>query len=207
MEAFHCNAIYRSSSNPRVTGRQFKHKSHLRPPGCSDVLNYYTPAHMPDGVSSNTSPVGGLAVLVVVSLATLAYIGRSRLRSKYVSAEHAHDGCDSNSINNSSTNNSSVVPDPAAEDAVVEGADSGGDARARALPGEGQEEGEEVRDLPGLLTASPRCWENPLVLGFNKLKARTTLGAFTSAEQARCEVLRRCSFCSVPLACMMHFCC
>lgn len=49
---------------------------------------------------------------------------------------------------------------------------------------EGEKE-EEQEELHALLKASPRCWENPGVLGFNKLKARTTLGAFSSVHQAR----------------------
>ena len=48
-----------------------------------------------------------------------------------------------------------------------------------------REHEEEDQGLHALLTASPRCWENPGVLGFNKLRARTTLGAFSSVHQAR----------------------
>ena len=51
-----------------------------------------------------------------------------------------------------------------------------------------QIEEEQEEKLPELLTTSPPCWQNPQVLGFNKLRARTTVGAFSSVEQARCEV-------------------
>lgn len=46
----------------------------------------------------------------------------------------------------------------------------------------GKETEEEFHEL---LTASPRCWEHPGVVSFNKLRARTTLGAFSSVHQAR----------------------
>lgn len=129
---------------------------------------------------SGTALFPGLLVLTVVSIATLAYVGRSRLKTKYLSS--AND-----SGNNGSTGDkgNSAAPAGVSLSRAAVAADS-----AVAAPQAGQEnkEEEEEEELPALLTASPCCWQNPLVLGFNKLKPRTTLGAFSSAEQARCAI-------------------
>lgn len=122
--------------------------------------------------SSSTALVTGLLVLAVVSAATVTFVGRSRLRRKYLSSSSGRDPAGDS--------------DARAERAAPAGV--GAPVGRGAAAGEGREqegEGKEEPLLPALLTASPRCWENPLVLGFRKLKARTTLGAFSSVQQAR----------------------
>ena len=128
---------------------------------------------MPDG--NSTALLSGLLVLTAVSLATLTFIGRSRLRSRYLLSDE----------------------DDPKEGSAAGVRDSGTVARGRAtVPvasggGGGEKEGggdskeEKEGELPALLKAYPPCWQNPLVLGFNKLKPRTTLGAFSSVQQAR----------------------
>lgn len=51
----------------------------------------------------------------------------------------------------------------------------------------GRGEDAETDVLPLLLTAVPPCWQDPIILGWNKLRARPTLGAFSSVDRARCE--------------------
>ncbi|CAM9737032.1 unnamed protein product, partial [Ectocarpus fasciculatus] len=127
---------------------------------------------MADG-SSSTALVTGLLVLAVVSAATVTFVGRSRLRSKYLSPASGRDPAGDS--------------DAGAARAAPAGEVEAPVGRVGAAAGEGEEQGGEEKEelLPDLLTATPRCWENPLVLGFRKLKARTTLGAFSSVQQAR----------------------
>lgn len=134
---------------------------------------------MPDG--NSTALLTGLLVLAVVSVATLTFVGRSRLRKKYLSS--------------SESRNEFGSPSPPA--GVVSVPDTGSRATGSGADGPASSREEEAKDpeeeeLPALLTASPPCWQNPLVLGFNKLKPRTTLGAFSSAHSARCDDFNAC---------------
>lgn len=131
---------------------------------------------------SSTALITGLLVLTAVSVATLTFVRRARLRRKYLSSSEGRTGSGSSSA----PAVGGVGPVPAAGSR-----DTGGGAQEPASPREGEnaeqqkEEEKEEEGLPALLTASPPCWQNPLVLGFNKLKPRTTLGAFSSAQEAR----------------------
>ncbi|CAM9900814.1 unnamed protein product, partial [Ectocarpus sp. 13 AM-2016] len=123
--------------------------------------------------SSSAALVTGLLVLAVVSAATVTFVGRSRLRSKYLSSRSGRDPAGDDNVG--------------AERAAPTG-EGGPVGRGGAVDEAGGEQEGEVKEeltLPTLLTATPRCWEDPLVLGFRKLKARTTLGAFSSVQQAR----------------------
>jgi len=126
---------------------------------------------MPDG---NSAALFTGLVLAVVSFATLTFIRRSRLRSRYLSSDEGLKG--------------SGIPGVGA--AAAHGANGQGTSRGAGEAGgneesEGGKDDDEEKELPALLRASPPCWQNPLVLGFNKLKPRTTLGAFSSVQQAR----------------------
>lgn len=174
---------------------------------------------MPD--SSNTTITTGLLVLAVVSIATVAFVRRSRLGSKYISpSKPEYDstavekgasstctqqqrgmpstGAQQEHASNTSNGRTLSRPDVRARDDVavrtVSGTDAQGSFAAAAVVVRQHDE-EEEKDkeqeheaeakLHPFLTASPRCWQNPQVLGFNKLRARTTLGAFSSVDQAR----------------------
>lgn len=133
---------------------------------------------MPDG--NSTALVTGLLVMAAVSVATLTFVGRSRLRRKYLSSPEDRGA--------GASAPAGVVAVPDAESrAGGSGAHEPESPREEEAKGqdEKEEEEEEGEELPALLTASPPCWQNPLVLDFNKLKPRTTLGAFSSAQEAR----------------------
>ncbi|CAN0494839.1 unnamed protein product, partial [Ectocarpus sp. 12 AP-2014] len=123
--------------------------------------------------SSSAALVTGLLVLAVVSAATVTFVGRSRLRSKYLSSSSGRDPAGDDNVGGERAA-------PAGEGGPV-----GRGGAADEAGGEQEREEKEELMLPALLTTTPRCWENPLVLGFRKLKARTTLGAFSSVQQAR----------------------
>lgn len=129
---------------------------------------------MPDGNSA--AFLTGVLVLAVVSVATFTFLGRSRFRKKYLSSEGRNE-----------LGSAPAVPVPAAGSRAAPGGGAHGQAGAREeeKKEEQEQEEQEEEELPALLTASPPCWQNPLVLGFNKLKPRTTLGAFSSAQEAR----------------------
>ncbi len=138
---------------------------------------------MADG--NNTALFTGLLVLTVVSLSTLAFIGRSRLTRRYLSS-------DEDDLKGSGVPDVGAAPADGATGQVapratprLAGETGGNDQREEQERGEEEKE-EEEEELPELLKASPPCWQDPLVLGFNKLKPRTTLGSFSSIQQARC---------------------
>lgn len=137
---------------------------------------------MPDG--NATALLTGILVLAVVSVGTLTFVGRSRLRRKYLTSPEDRNESESASapagVGPVAAAGSRGTGDGAHEPESPRGEEGEGEVQQQQQE---QEEGGE--ELPTLLTASPPCWQNPLVLGFNKLKPRTTLGAFSSAQEAR----------------------
>lgn len=173
---------------------------------------------MRDG--SNPALLPGLLVLLAVSVATVVFIGRSRLSPPASSQSQANDDGvlkDTDNSSSSSDSNSSLIDNedkersalaiqcqpvgqkgaavasdvseshlhPSGDDVSREEAAATTTARSAAVHEEEKEEAAEDIKLHELLTASPPCWQNPLVLGFNKLKGRVTLGSFSTVGQAR----------------------
>lgn len=122
---------------------------------------------MPERVSS--AAVAGILALTVVAVVTLVFTRRSRVKNKDLPSAEIKGKDGKRDLRSSS---------PVASAADAEPAD---------------DEEEEADDLlaalhPLLSDVERPTWENPLLLGFNKQRARPTLGAFSSIAQARCAV-------------------
>lgn len=127
---------------------------------------------MPERVSS--AAVAGVLALTVVAVMTLVFTRRSRLKNKDSSPADLEEMDGKRELRSS-------LPEESAADAEPADCEEEADYLLAALH-------------PLLSDMEPPAWENPLLLGFNKQRARPTWGAFSSIAQARCGV------CTVALA-------
>lgn len=154
---------------------------------------------MPDG--TNTKLIAGLVVLTAISIATAAYVRRSRLRSAYLGSPRANAADQTGGgAKEADRGDKKSRRRTAAAPAAHHNRASRNNTAARGIPEVqvqragtadvavvGQGEDAETDVLPSLLTTVPPCWQDPTILGWNKLRARPTLGAFSSVDRARCE--------------------
>lgn len=167
--------------------------------------------------------VTGMLLLAAVSVATIAFFKRSRLKGQHFREQSSNTGRSNGTTANSTracSNDDNDDHDALQGISAASNDESGDSSKSRAIDessgggssgsGSGSssssgnvprgdarqppehveidkadQERQEKEELHELLQASPRAWENPLVQGFNKMRARTTLGAFSSVDQAR----------------------
>lgn len=158
---------------------------------------------MPEG--TGTAVAAAVLTLTVVAFITLVAAKRSRLSSKYLSPSSSSTVKDERESCPPSPMQAAAAP-AAARQAVASSPATSPAAAAAELAAIGTAEPEAIGNAcsaqgqgpadrggddvlaalhPLLRKTEPPLWENPLVLGVNKQRARPTLGSFSSVAQAR----------------------